>query len=216
MSPVAILFSTVCLCHHCCPPGHSSIGVLPLWCSRSNVERLPLGLITFKNSMNVYCICLNYCVSAFKSWNHTGTRLAVRTTSVFGSCDNLPCHRRHHARILSNWNSCHQDAAVGCPLGPSTAQEPGVNSWWQGRPHSWCCGWWWLSIRHPPQTLPPRTGQWHGRPRPEAQTSLGRDQRGAIAIATAVAIACLLGVQPGIHRLQIPSPDRPVATVLQS
>jgi hypothetical protein len=51
-------------------------------------------------------------------------RLVPKATSSVRSCDYSPRCHHHHARTLSSdWHNRHQDAAVGCPLGPYTTQE---------------------------------------------------------------------------------------------
>ncbi len=145
-----------------------------------------------------YCY-LNNCVTAFWSWSHTGTKLAVRTISFFRSCEyfaSMPLQ------------SYQLDAAVGQPLDLSTAQvsqdeylmtritfTPDVvddmmiimSSRW--RP---CC--WRIKTTSTGHTC--ESGQGQKR-------------------ATAIVVARLLKIQPGIHRLKIPPPDRSVARVLQ-
>jgi hypothetical protein len=65
------------------------------------MERLPLGCTTSKDSMSVHCSLKVLVSNCSKETTITGRELATVTISIFGSCDDLPCHHRRHAKSYS-------------------------------------------------------------------------------------------------------------------
>ncbi len=105
--------------------GLSLTGILPVFRSNSNIKRLPLGSPTSKGSMNVDCMmCETVVYLLLRSHSRrmglaVRMRLAVRTTSIYRSCNDSPCRRCHSAkRSSTGLCSCHKKIAIGQYLGP--------------------------------------------------------------------------------------------------
>jgi hypothetical protein len=109
------LVATVCHRRHCCLPGHSRTGILPL--GRSWMPLL--GPRTSKDSMSLQCLWNILLINCIEEAVIAVQELVKIMTSFFGRCNNLPCRHWH----------CAKDTRLGyLPWGHSCRPALGARS----------------------------------------------------------------------------------------